>query len=107
MSILTATKSAVRGVEATERSDAMVAEVSTILWDINRLVAGSRNLEKDINNARESLVQTGIAFEKVKRRKIKLNILKDDQTLVTESAKEKNAAENNPIEENELSSKSK
>ena len=82
MSILTATKGAVRGVEVTERSDAIVAEVSAILRDINRLVAGSQKLEKDINNVRESLRQTGIAFEKIKRRTIKLNILNDDRTLV-------------------------
>ena len=61
----------------------------------------------DINNARESLRQTGIAFEKIKRRTIKLNILNDDRTLVAESTKEKNAAENNPMEEKELLPKSK
>ena len=84
-----------------------MAEVSAILRDINRLVAGSQKLEKEINNVRESLRQTGIAFKKIKRRTIKLNILNDDRTLVAESTKEKNAAENNPMEEKELLPKSK
>ena len=82
MPILTATKGTVRRVEATKRCDAIVAEVSAILQDIDRLVAGSQKLEKEINNVRESLRQTGIAFEKIKRRTIKLNILNDDRTLV-------------------------
>ena len=61
----------------------------------------------DINNARESLRQTGIAFEKIKRRTIKLNIINDDRPLAAESAKKKNAAKNDPMEENERSPKSK
>ena len=96
-----------RRVEVTERSDAIVAEVSTILRDINRLVAGSQKLEKDINNARASLRQTGISFEKIKRRTIKLNTLNDGRPLAAEPTKKENAAENYPMEENELSPKSK
>ena len=105
--VLTATKGTVRGVEVTQRSNDIEAEVYTILRDINRLVAGSQKLEKDTNNLRESLRQTGIAFKKIKRRTIKLNILNDDRPLVAESAKKKNAAENDPMEGNELSPESK
>lgn len=120
MPILTAMKGAVRGIEVTERSHAIVAEVAAILQDVNRLVARSQKLEKDINSARESLRQMGISFEKIKRRTIKLNVLNenDDQPLVMEPAKKKNESRENGIvngsvendarvEEHKLSPKSK
>jgi len=79
MAVLTTMRGVVRGIQVSERADAIVAQVGAIIQDVDRLITRSEKVEKNVENALENLRLMRVSSNKVRRGKEKLDVLHEKE----------------------------
>lgn len=79
MAVLTTMRGVVRGMAISERADAVVSEVGVIVKDVDRLIARSEKVERNVESARENLRLMRVSSDKIQRRKHLLDSLHETE----------------------------